>query len=493
MHTSLQNEPAELPDGNPLPAYNPAFGGIDYFMIAIYWFSISFLWGGFLSVVLPVLNKPLATPIFGAGNVEIARGIMSGIGLVIAMFVQPLAGAISDRSGHPMGRRRPFMIAGTLGVLVALAITALAGNWWILLVGYVFLQLTDNISQGSYQGLMPDVVPEEKRGRASAALAISQLVGTLAGAVVPGILQGLMGEVFGSQITLLLVGIVFVISISLTIIFVKEKQYHPTEKMSAWEAGVSMFKGVQHYPDFIWLMISRFVFLTAPASVSLFVKTFLEGTSDPKSPKFGLSFVRPTLDNSTGLLTPQAGFTLSIILGLVVITAAVAAYPFSILSDKIGRKNTIFVATAVGMIGALGLLIPHFIITSAADTARSLSSFEAQQAQMDTVRTTAIVLCIVFGSFIGTSWGAFMSVDWAFATDLIPLSEAGRFMGLSNLATAGCQAVAAFIGGFIVDSALGFTGLFLTVALYYILSAGLLTRVQEKRSKDKREAAMALH
>jgi MFS-type transporter involved in bile tolerance (Atg22 family) len=132
------------------------------------------------------------------------------------------------------------------------------------------------------------------------------------------------------------------------------------------------------------------------------------------------------------------------------------------------------------------------MITAAADTARSLSGFEAQQAQMDTVRTTATVLSIVFGIFVGSSWGAFLSVDWAFATDLIPLSEAGRFMGLSNLATAGCQAIAAFIGGFIVDSALGFTGLFLTVALYYILSAGLLTRVQEKRSKDKRAAAMAL-
>src|SRR5437868_4970600 len=112
MQTTPRNpqdiEPGLNPAETPFPARN-------YVMIALYWFSISFLWGGFLSVVLPVLNEPLATPIFGSNNVETARGIMTGLGLIIAMFVQPLSGAISDRSAHPLGRRRPFMIVGTLG------------------------------------------------------------------------------------------------------------------------------------------------------------------------------------------------------------------------------------------------------------------------------------------------------------------------------------------------------------------------------------------
>jgi MFS family permease len=489
MHISLRQKHKKLPvnkSGGSIFMGNRTFRSIDYFMIAIYWFAISFLWGGFLGIVLPVLNKPLATPIFGADNIEIARGIMSGLGLVIAMFVQPLAGAISDRSAHPLGRRRPFMVVGTLGVFVALTIIVLAGNWWFLLIGYILLQFMDNIAQGSYQGLMPDVVPEEKRGRASAALAVSQMVGTLVGAVIPGILQGLFGEVTGSQLDLLLVGIVFVISLALTMSFVKEKQYHPTEKMSAWQAGISMFRGVRHYPDFIWLMFSRLVFLTAPASVSLFVKSFMEGTANRTSPEFGLHFIKPTVDVSTGQLTPQAGFMLSLMLGLVVIMAAAAAYPFSLLSERIGRKTTIYLAMLVGLIGGLALLIPHFIIANAADTARTLNGFEAQQNYMDGVRPLAIGLMVVFGSLIGASWGAFMAVDWAFATDLIPLREAGRFMGLSNLATAGCQAFAAFVGGFIVDSPLGFTGLLITLGIYYGLSAGLLTRVREQRGKAKK-------
>ncbi len=487
----MQTTPANPQDIGPLEpglmqAITP-FPSRNYVMIALYWFSISFLWGGFLSVVLPVLNEPLATPIFGSNNIETARGIMTGIGLIIAMFVQPLAGAISDRSSHPMGRRRPFMIVGTLGIFAALVIVGIAGSWWILLAGYVLLQLLDNVSQGAYQGLMPDVVPDDRRGKASAALAISQLLGTLIGAVIPGILQSIFGKIPGSQIDLALVGIVFAITLSLTVVFVKEKPYHPTEKISAWAAGLNMFKGVSHYPDFVLLMVARFLFLTAPATASLFFKPYLEGTGDTTNPKFGLSFIRPTV-NASGQLEVNAGISLSIILGIVVLTAVLAAYPFSVLSEKTGRKRMIFIATAIGFVGAIGLLIPAFLLNAAVETARTLNGFEAQQSYLDPVRGTALLLVILFGAFIGSSWGAFMSVDWAYATDLIPADEAGRFMGLSNLATAGCQAFGAFVGGFVADSVLGYNGLFVLIGLYYICSATLLTRVRETRGRARPQA-----
>lgn len=493
----MQTTPANPHDIGPLEPDSTSatapFPARNYVMIALYWFSLSFLWGGFLSVVLPVLNEPLATPIFGSNNIETARGIMTGIGLIIAMFVQPLAGAISDRSTHPLGRRRPFMIVGTLGVFVALAIVGLAGSWWILLLGYVLLQLLDNVSQGAYQGLMPDIVPGDKRGKASAALAISQLLGTLVGAVIPGILQSVFGKIPGSQIDLVLVGIVFAITLTLTVLFVKEKPYRATEKVSAWAAGLSMFKGVSHYPDFVLLMVARFLFLTAPATASLFFKPYLEGPGDLNNPKFGLSFIRPTV-NAAGQLEVNAGASLSIILGIVILTATLAAYPFSVLSERTGRKRMIFIATGIGFVGAIGLLIPALWISSAAETARTLSGFEAQQSYLDPVRGTALLLVILFGACIGSSWGAFMSVDWAYATDLIPADEAGRFMGLSNLATAGCQAFGAFVGGFVADSVLGYNGLFVLIGIYYITSAAILTRVRETRGRArqpvKTEAAL---
>jgi MFS family permease len=130
------------------------------------------------------------------------------------------------------------------------------------------------------------------------------------------------------------------------------------------------------------------------------------------------------------------------------------------------------------------MLIPRNIMSGAVEKSRTLATFTEQQTYLDTARPTASLLLIIFGACIGMSWGAFMAVDWAFATDLIPLNEAGRFMGLSNLATAGCQAFGAFVGGFVVDSTLGYTGLFVLVALYYLTSIGILTRVRETRGRN---------
>lgn len=474
-----------------------SFKFFNYVTIAIYWFSLSFLWGGFLSVVLPALNKPVAESLFGQGKAEVARGIMTSLGLIIAMLVQPLSGAISDRSSHPMGRRRPFMLGGTVVGLLALAVIAFSGSWWILLLGYILLQFGDNLSQGAYQGLMPDVVPSDKRGKASAALGIAQLVGTLFGATVPGFLQAGFGEVRGSQIDLLLVGIVFIISLTITVLFVREKPYVPTAKVAAWKTAVSMFQGVSHYPDFIKLMLARFIFLSAPASVSLFVKSFLESPDrrfvahkvattsapclDANNQPLAIPNGQPCLDSS-GHLIFQAGSTLSLILGLVLIAAIVGSYPASALSDKFGRKAVLYTMASIGIVGGLLLLIPNFIMAGAVANSANMNLAQ-QEAYLNTYRPTAITLTVIFGALIGISWGGFLGVDWAFATDLIPLSEAGRFMGLSNLATAGCQAFAAFVGGFVVDSAIGYTGLFFLVAIYYFVSAVILFRVRETRGR----------
>jgi Na+/melibiose symporter-like transporter len=92
---------------------------------------------------------------------------MTFVGLILAMIVQPLSGALSDRTRARWGRRRPWIAAGTLVDLLCLAIMALAGGYWALLVGYLLLQTSSNTAHGPAQGLIPDLVPAERRGLAS--------------------------------------------------------------------------------------------------------------------------------------------------------------------------------------------------------------------------------------------------------------------------------------------------------------------------------------
>ena len=58
----------------------------------------------------------------------------------------------------------------------------------ILVAGYVLLQLASNTAQGPYQGLLPDLVPEAQKGTASGYYGASNLVGTLLGAGLSGII-----------------------------------------------------------------------------------------------------------------------------------------------------------------------------------------------------------------------------------------------------------------------------------------------------------------
>ena len=58
----------------------------------------------------------------------------------------------------------------------------------------------------------------------------------------------------------------------------------------------------------------------------------------------------------------------------------------------------------------------------------------------------------------GMSAGIFLAVDWALMTDIIPKAASGRYMGLSNVATASSGVLALAIGGLIMDGVGGAEG-----------------------------------
>lgn len=82
--------------------------------------------------------------------------------------------------------------------------------------------------------------------------------------------------------------------------------------------------------------------------------------------------------------------------------------------------------------------------------------------------------------------GIFVSVNWALATDLIPQEEAGKYLGLSNLATAGSGA-ASRLAGPLIDGLnalrpgayLGYPALFLLASTSTLLGTLLIFRIRQ--------------
>ncbi len=140
--------------------------------VNVFWLGLNIRNNAVNAIFMPFLVERFTGPEIH----NTALGVMRTAGMVIAMLVQPAVGLLSDRSTSRFGRRRPFLVAGVVFDVILLAWIALAGSYWSLLAAVLFFQVSSNISHGALQSLIPDLVPENQRGTASAIKAIFELL-----------------------------------------------------------------------------------------------------------------------------------------------------------------------------------------------------------------------------------------------------------------------------------------------------------------------------
>ena len=153
--------------------------------ISIYAFALSFLWNTLHPLILPYLIAR-----FEPDLKNTYLGLISAAGLVMAIIMQPWAGRLSDRSHWRWGRRRPYIVIGTLGDMLCLTLLALATGYWFLFAAYCLLQISSNVAHGPYQGFIPDLIPSTKQGVASGAKSLVELVALVIGSAIIGMLLG---------------------------------------------------------------------------------------------------------------------------------------------------------------------------------------------------------------------------------------------------------------------------------------------------------------
>ena len=187
---------------------------------------------------------------------------------------------------------------------------------------------------------------------------------------------------------------------------------------------------------FLWL-ISRLLILLAVNLVRNYILYFLDDVLQIQNPAA-----------ETGNLLAVLG-----------IAVAVIVYPAGALSDRWGRKPLIVFSGILGTVGACALVL-----------------------------ATTMPLVLVAGTIIGISIGVFLSVNWAWGADLIPADAGGRFLGISNIATAGAGVLAGG-GGWMLDffnaqsHNLGYPALYLTAALCFAVGTVIVIGVKDKRAK----------
>jgi MFS family permease len=367
---------------------------------------------------------------------------------VLSILIQPTVGAISDYTISRWGRRKPYIVFGSLLDLVFLAGIATANNVLILGVFASLLAVSTNIARGPFQGYVPDLIAERQVGMASALVGLMQILGNVTGFLLVTIAVALKQM----ELAIAAVAVVELATMIAVVVRVDPGMPPRDRRGRSWVqiARTAWGTDILRERSYVWLVVSRFFFLMGGAMLVNLVITYLNQTH--------------------GLLKTEANGINTIVLVVVVIANLIAIVPSARVSDRIGRKPVIYASCVVG---AAGLLI---------------------------AAAAPAVPFLFLGAFLfGASAGTFLAVDWALITDIIPRASSGRYMGLSNVATGASTVFAVMTGGLTLDFVNGMFGLgtgpraaYVLGAAYYVVAMICLRPVVEPdRRSATREAALA--
>src|SRR5512141_1850683 len=147
-----------------------------------YWVGLSFMWNSLHPIILPAVLLNYVPD----AQKNTYLGLLTFVGLFIAMIIQPVSGALSDGWVSRFGRRRPLIVIGTLFDFVFLLVLAYGGGLLWLFVGYIGLQLSSNVAHGPLQGLLPDRVPRNQVGVASSLTTFTAMLSLIIASLLAG-------------------------------------------------------------------------------------------------------------------------------------------------------------------------------------------------------------------------------------------------------------------------------------------------------------------
>ncbi len=417
-------------------------------------------------------------------------------GAVFAVIVPIAVGYLSDRTPGRFGRRRPWILAGTLVNLIGLALMAAAGSPAALIAAYLVIQISNNGAFAAYSAVIPDVVPGRQNGRASGLLNAMQQLGTVVGLLALTVLLGRLGSTrLGASTGAIVVALVVAGSLIVSLAAIPEKPLEKAKQAmrrrveshmfvagvafaaallalefvllapwSLWTVGIGIaglvaavvavaagaripaLRGVlvplQDH-DFFWVLATRFFNTVGLYSVGPFIAFFFKDVV--RSENYGL-------ESSLWLLA---------VIGGGVLPAVAGGY----LSDRLGGRRKLFVYVSSGVQAAVAAVLLFSLVQD---------------------RVPLYLLGFVFG----LGFGAYQAVDWALACDVLPdrNNAAAKDMALFHVSFTLPQVLVQAIGGPILVSLnhspggnFGYRVLFGSAAIWFVLSTVFVRQIRGVR------------
>ncbi|MCQ2957425.1 MAG: MFS transporter [Candidatus Gastranaerophilales bacterium] len=384
-------------------------------------FGLQFAWQMRLALSGPVTE--------GLGADPLIYGLISLAGPFSGMVVQPIIGALSDKTTSRFGRRRPYLLGGAILASLALwafpnssIIAQFFGNslgvvlapWAGLAVAAVMIWIIDacvNVAQGPYRALVPDVVPQEQHGLANSFLSFAIGLGSVVAAATPPVLSKFFNITMSIPAQFLMAAIAFTGAMLVTCIAIKEKQYIPEKKEENNDKGQSFWASLKDFlttsPEIIKICTLQFFTWIGVMCLLLYFTLFvvhnLYGVPDIVAEGNATSYDAIKLAGTNFALISLALFNL---------VCFVVSIPIGVLSTKYGNKLIHAICMFIMAISYIVLAFAH----------------------------TNPMVMIGMG-LAGIGWASILSLPFAMLSQYIKPGSEGSVMGIFNIFIAGPQVV----------------------------------------------------
>jgi len=354
--------------------------------------------------------------------------VVMAAGAIASLLANPVVGALSDRTTSARGRRHPWTLAGALVGAAGLVILAAAPDIPVMALGWCVAQIGLGGMLATLTSALADRVPARQRGALGGLIGISQMLGTVLGALIVTVLVTRLSAGYLTCALLVIAG-------ALAFTLRTPDEPLPAEFKSATPVAQvlrTLWVSPRRFPDFGWAWLTHFLVNLGNDLGTLYLLYFLTDAAHYHDPQLGL-------------LTLMA---------LYAVALAITGGVCGTASDRSGQRKPFIVAAAVGCGTAAAILV------------------------VSPTWPAALVAAPLLGAGFGTYWAAAPAV----LTAVLPAaSDRAKDLGVINMAYSLPLVVAPVIAGAVLGLMHSYPSLFALAGLASLAAAATITRVRSVR------------
>ena len=422
-------------------------GGLDNYMklnykrtffIGLAFLSISSFWQMYDSIIPLILHNTFHLN-------ETWTGVIMAADNILAVFLLPIIGSLSDRVDTRLGKRTPFVIGGTTIAVCCMMVLSVANNTRNFVLFVIILALT-LIAMAMYRSpavaLMPDLTPKPLRSKANA---IINLMGAIGGMYALVLIKTLVGKSQNPNYTPLFAGIAFMMIVAVVVLVITTREKKISEQIAKeypQEAAEEVKKAGQPLPkevkkSLVFILLSIFLWFTAYNAVTTAFSRYATVVWGIKG----------------------GGFADCLMVATV---AAILSYiPIGILSSRFGRKRMI-----------QGGIVLMFVSYTA--------------AAMVTEFTPLINLGF---ALIGIGWASISVNSLPMVVEMCTGSDVGKFTGLYYTFSMIAQIITPILSGWLLQY-VSYKTLFPYAMVFSVLAFITMCFVKHGDNRPTRKASL---